>query len=232
MVSLKKIHIQNFKSIKNMELNCKNFNLFIGKPNAGKSNILEALGLVSFLSLPFPLKEFIRYLSVEELFYEYNYHVPIKLDLQFKPKKTGEKTPPTWSLQFGLENAPQKDLEQKKFTFNLNQKEPIEDWSKSDLSSIKYYKYKSPPDQYLANSGSQGQILMPPFGQNLFQLILGNKDVQNIIHIVLEEFGINLTLDHGLKRITFQKTGPFIANSFPIQLLPDTILRYLFHLLA
>ena len=51
MSTLKKIRIQNFKSIKDLELKCKSINLFIGKPNAGKSNILEALGLVSNLTL-------------------------------------------------------------------------------------------------------------------------------------------------------------------------------------
>ncbi len=45
------IEIKNFKSIKKVELNnCSRINVFIGKPNVGKSNILEALGL---FGLPF-----------------------------------------------------------------------------------------------------------------------------------------------------------------------------------
>ncbi len=231
MVSLKKIRIRNFKSIKHLELNCKNINLFVGKPNAGKSNILEALGLVSWLSHPSPLKEFIRFTSVEELFFEYNYHEPITIDLNFKSRLSSEKNLSNWSLQFGIDNPSKKDMEQKIYSFNLNQKEPHEEWQKSDLASIKYYKFR-PPDQLAANLKDFNLNLMPPSGQNLFYLILGNKEVQNLIHIVLDEFGLNITLDHGLKRISFQKTGPFISNSFPIQLLPDTILRYIFHLLA
>lgn len=39
--------IENFKSIKTLELKPKRINLFVGKPNAGKSNILEALSLFS-----------------------------------------------------------------------------------------------------------------------------------------------------------------------------------------
>lgn len=35
--------IRNFKSIKDLDLDCRRVNLFIGEPNTGKSNILEVL---------------------------------------------------------------------------------------------------------------------------------------------------------------------------------------------
>ena len=44
------LEINRFKSIKSLTLDCRKINLFIGEPNTGKSNILEALGLWSFLS--------------------------------------------------------------------------------------------------------------------------------------------------------------------------------------
>ena len=53
---IKNIHIENFKSAKNVELtDCKRINLLIGKPNVGKSNLLEALSL---FCLPFLKAEF------------------------------------------------------------------------------------------------------------------------------------------------------------------------------
>jgi Predicted ATPase len=45
---LQNISIKNFKSIKDLEFKAKRINLFIGKPNTGKSNILEALGIFMF----------------------------------------------------------------------------------------------------------------------------------------------------------------------------------------
>ena len=42
---IKKLHIKNFKSIKELDLNCARVNVFIGEPNTGKSNILEAIGI-------------------------------------------------------------------------------------------------------------------------------------------------------------------------------------------
>ncbi len=48
------IDIRNFKSLRDCEItDCKRINLFIGRPNVGKSNIIEALSL---FSIPF-LKE-------------------------------------------------------------------------------------------------------------------------------------------------------------------------------
>lgn len=45
---IKNISIQNFKSMRFCEIqDCKRINLFIGRPNVGKSNILEALSLFS-----------------------------------------------------------------------------------------------------------------------------------------------------------------------------------------
>jgi AAA15 family ATPase/GTPase len=71
----KNIHISNFKSLKDVTLSdCKRINLLIGKPNVGKSNILEAIGL---FSLPYfgynnnkKLTQFIRLENLAELFFD------------------------------------------------------------------------------------------------------------------------------------------------------------------
>ena len=48
---INELEIHNFKSIKDLTLPCKRFNVFIGEANTGKSNILEALGLLSFIGV-------------------------------------------------------------------------------------------------------------------------------------------------------------------------------------
>ena len=46
MSHIKTIEIKNFKSIRHQKIeDCRRVNVFIGYPNVGKSNILEALGL-------------------------------------------------------------------------------------------------------------------------------------------------------------------------------------------
>lgn len=71
------VHITNFKSLKDVTLSdCKRINLLIGKPNVGKSNILEAIGL---FSLPYfkynrskKLTQFVRLENIAELFFDGN----------------------------------------------------------------------------------------------------------------------------------------------------------------
>jgi AAA15 family ATPase/GTPase len=67
------VHIQNFKSIQNLKLDdCRRINLFIGYPNVGKSNVLEALGLFSlpYLNEGDNLNKFIRVENKNELFFD------------------------------------------------------------------------------------------------------------------------------------------------------------------
>ncbi|MGF2413915.1 MAG: AAA family ATPase, partial [Ferruginibacter sp.] len=48
MQKIDNIEIKNFKSIRDAKINdCSRVNIFIGYPNVGKSNILEAIGLLT-----------------------------------------------------------------------------------------------------------------------------------------------------------------------------------------
>jgi hypothetical protein len=67
---LQRLSIRNFKSIKKLEIKCKKINLFIGKPNTGKSNILEAPGYFSYFGHDGDLPNFIRHSDEIELFYD------------------------------------------------------------------------------------------------------------------------------------------------------------------
>jgi AAA15 family ATPase/GTPase len=65
---IKNLDIKNFKSIKHLELDCKRVNVFIGKPNTGKSNILESIGL---FSIPYgKIEDFARFENMTNLFYD------------------------------------------------------------------------------------------------------------------------------------------------------------------
>ena len=68
------VRIFNFKSIKELQFSCKRINLFIGYPNVGKSNIIEALSLLdeSILDGLFKLKNHVRYSKYQDLFYMKN----------------------------------------------------------------------------------------------------------------------------------------------------------------
>ncbi|WP_165764511.1 AAA family ATPase [Flavobacterium aurantiibacter] len=74
MKHINNINISNFKSIRQASIeDCNVINVFIGKPNAGKSNLLEALGLYGMFSLDrndVHLADFVRQNNYQELFFE------------------------------------------------------------------------------------------------------------------------------------------------------------------
>lgn len=74
MEKINNIKIKNFKSLRDVEINdCRRVNVFIGYPNVGKSNILEAIGVYSLLHKGIidrkSLKLFIRYSRFSDLFF-------------------------------------------------------------------------------------------------------------------------------------------------------------------
>lgn len=69
---ISQLEIKNFKSIKELKLGCKRVNVFIGKPNVGKSNILEAIGLLNpkMIDSVSAGKKTLRFETLSELNYD------------------------------------------------------------------------------------------------------------------------------------------------------------------
>jgi len=63
------VRIQNFKSIRDLEFEPRRVNLFIGEPNTGKSNVVEALAFLS-LGNASSFKEIFRLKTVGDLFFD------------------------------------------------------------------------------------------------------------------------------------------------------------------
>lgn len=73
--NIKELEIKNFKSIKHIKFNPKRVNVFIGKPNVGKSNILEGMSLMTGLyniraGNFFNDEKVLRYKDLYNLFYD------------------------------------------------------------------------------------------------------------------------------------------------------------------
>jgi AAA15 family ATPase/GTPase len=76
-----KLQIQNFKSLKNINISPGRVNVFIGKPNAGKTNLFEALALLGMdfrakANIP---KDEVRYTDLASLFYGQSYDKEIRI---------------------------------------------------------------------------------------------------------------------------------------------------------
>jgi hypothetical protein len=66
------LSIENFKSIRSLRLDCKRINVFVGAPNVGKSNILEALALMGLTKphIASGVRDLVRFETMDNLFYD------------------------------------------------------------------------------------------------------------------------------------------------------------------
>ena len=85
MKIMSKIEIENLKSISNIKIECKPFNLFIGENGTGKSSVLEAIGfLLQSLGNPIISGHLTDWGSMVKIFREKKFDIPIKFHAEFQ----------------------------------------------------------------------------------------------------------------------------------------------------
>lgn len=205
---IQQVNIHNFKSIRKLSINCSRINLIIGQPNTGKSNILEAMSLLS--SDVKDLKKVIRYRELSNLFYD-------NIVSQKVIVETG-----TNKAQLFFENN-NFMLADAKFSKVVNDT----DFSQvqSQQSNILNYKYL-PVDKFVRQNPTK---LQTPHGENLFELLQSNPDLREMAASVLSGLGYKLQLRTQNMEIEFVKEENNVLITYPWQSLSDTIQRVIFY---
>ncbi len=209
---IKRLTIKSFKSIKSVELECNRINVFIGSPNTGKSNILEALSYLSYFFSPKSkhgsfLEDFIRFDHRSDLFYDNEVSQPINIKFD------------EYSLQ-------------------IKYKEKLLD--ELYIKQRKLYRgdYKGPPFRYYKFQDREifdstfPDYLLPSDGRNLFFLLLTQKNLRALISDLLKPFDLSLGLRKKEYKIEIFKTIDDIIISYPYKTISDTLKRLIFHIIA
>lgn len=235
---IKYLHIKNFKSVRDLSLDCERINVFIGKPNAGKSNILEA---ISLLGADHALRDtrfmtsYLRYKSIEQLFTRFDINQPIsviadEVEAELRASfieqgafKFSISVPATlrqpdngFPIFSPLTISMGKDGSKWQATFDKESSSPIK---KYDFRSFNTYE-------------ERGLFLHPPYGENLFYIANTNPEIREEIQRFLKPNGFEFLRDIENKSMAIvQKTEDSLL-SYPMYLVPDTFQRYVFHLAA
>ncbi len=221
---IENLEIKNFKSIKHLKLECRRVNIFIGKPNAGKSNILESIGIFSFpYETPYRgegLKKLVRFENMTNLFYDQNLEEKIEIIANDK------------SCEIKFENGSFKghgiDKQEKvNFSFDFDY---IGNGSAGGLyiSPFKFYKFAI-IDTF---PRKESEFLLPPEGENLLSILLTNKALRKTVADIFTEFGLRIVLKPQESKIEVQKEVEDIIISYPYSLVSDTLQRVVFYLAA
>ena len=237
MNPIKNIEIKNFKSIRHLKIeDCRRINVFIGYPNVGKSNILEALGLYSSMRLigeKFKFNDICRVKRLSEVFFNKEYRNPVNVIINEK-----------LSLELTLESSNDLDMKMRANGEVSENRDITIFWAKV-LSSSYQYRYEGQINEpafkkiteairkYQFRSDGiinekQPLALSVPFGDNLLEILHADSVLRRDIAGLFEEYGQKLVIDDD--EISFFK---YLADDaiirIPYYLVSDTLKRLIFY---
>ena len=222
------IQISNFKSIRSCEVtNCNRINLFIGRPNVGKSNIIEALSLFSTpylqenLFLGRKLSSLIRLENEVELFYNGNTEKGAFVKTNITSCKVSYNPKEGLIIDMNLIDGSfyfvmvDDKLSLKRSAFIADK-----------LVPIKRYNFNQKTNYFKRHA----KYLIPPFGFNLLTIIQQYPQLKEEVFDLFREFGAEIAFDKSsqtLKIIQRTKEGEIFL--IPYNSIADTLQRIIFY---
>ncbi|MDD1695145.1 MAG: AAA family ATPase [Methanoregula sp.] len=249
LVMLKRIRVRNFKSVKELDLPLGRVTVLLGEPGTGKSNILEAFGLLSWCGQLASyghldsLKEYVRFQNLSNVFYDDCTARPIEIAVEDPEKEwqcltvsSANNAFPLTFFRFRLGEV--FSIDAKKVPFK-GTPAGVLDYSgalasPSGLSPemhyepVKFYRFK-PLCQF---HGINGDSLSPPDGRNLLALVMGNSRLRDLVDASFGKTGQRLVPRPVKKTFEFCRPGPEPCVTFPYHVVSDTIARSIFYSVA
>lgn len=238
MQKIDNIEIKNFKSVRLQKIEgCNRVNVFIGYPNVGKSNILEAIGL--FCSLQhnheyFRFNDLCRVRHFSELFFNKDYReatnviINDKLLLELIVIQSNDLIV---RISTTVDHAGNQDKD-KIFSAEVNNrdfnyKNPIvtsESNYNHIVGSILKYEFKS---DGIINQ-QRPLALAIPFGANLLDILQRDSNLRREIASIFDSYDLKLFIDgEEIKFLKYLSDGTGV--SIPYHQVADTLKRLIFY---
>ena len=224
-----KLSVSNFKSVRQLDIECKKVNLFIGEPNTGKSNILEVLGFIGWLGQPrdILLSDSIRFQNMPNLFYDQL----LDQDIVVKASIT-DKSYPNLDVVLKHHKSKFQFMERGKPFRAVNYEGKMDEAVLIPISGkmarIKLFRFKA-LDRYDSN---QSESLRPPNGDNLFSVVISSKSLRETMTEFFRKYGLKLVMKPHEKVFELQKEVDDLVFSYPYTLTSDTLRRIIFYTVA
>ena len=206
------IKIENFKSLRHVELtDCKRINVFIGKPNVGKSNILEALSVFSATS-----KNGIDRALLNKTI-RYKHEVDIAFNGNVENISHFVSNFADFQLTFDLKDG-------MKLTSHID---------KPDNASIKKYSFNFREKELVLQD--DGNSLWCPYGQNLLDVLLQHSKLLAECQTLFNAYRLQLFFDRNQRSLKIAKQTGKIGDYVPIifsvdyGMIADTLQRIIFY---
>jgi len=245
---IKNIEIKNFKSIRHQTIDdCRRINVFIGYPNVGKSNILEALGLFSVNKIGVNFNDFVRIEKLTTFFFDGYIENNVEVIINSIDRIVGKYANGTLNLtneydreKYGFEN-----VDKSEFSLNRLEANEICSYSVEELGRVTGF--KSSNGIKLKNEDSIIEVLKfdfkksikfisgsgwrfsHPFGENIFSVISENRLIKKEVKEIFLPNNLELLFDSREQVFTILKRTEAGIFTIPYELIADTLQRLIFY---
>jgi len=242
---IENLEITNFKSIRHQKIEgCKRINVFIGYPNVGKSAILEAMSILSYLQPDYneSLNKVCRVKSANEIFFNANikegstikYTNNIEATLSYsdessiifvadiywagEEKKGGNPWENYKRIDFSNGNTRSHNVHNSQEALKLIRA----------LVNVKKYVFNS--TDILNHFKTNGLKLNSPFGENLVDIVQFNKDVRKEVGELFKFYDLKLLIDQATNSIRgLKQLDEETIYTVPFYQMAATLQRLIFH---
>jgi len=222
-LNIKSVTIKNFKSVKSVTLSgCRRINVLIGRPNVGKSNLLEALAL---FDVPYmintsakSLKSIVRIENTADLFHNGVSAIPIEISTDNSSLIVSRSA----NNGLAVDITSQGEVSKYAFSPSLNlttKKEP------AILPDILAYFF---PKDFATDSSNAG-FLLPPSGVNLMETVANLPDLKSSLADLFHGYGLKMMFDSGSRQIKAMRENGLDMFLVPFNSLADSLQRLIFY---
>lgn len=230
---IRKLSIRRFKSIESLDLECRRVNLFLGEPNTGKSNLVEALGFLSALGQRgSKLEEFVRFASLDNLFLDNVVDQPIEIVVNGEREVSLRYAADRFNLKVVVPTDRSHETSLGALDYSASQWTDMTLQPRSGAISyferFKFFRYR--PFAAYPEKGADG--LKPPFGANLFSQVFSRKEFKDWFKEFFAglDYKVNFKPADGAFEILREEDGAIVTHSWAM--LSDTLLRHVFFQVA
>ena len=222
-----KLSVSNFKSVRQLDIECKKVNLFIGEPNTGKSNILEALAFMSWCARPDQqnLGDYVRFQTMQNLFYD---QLVVDREIRITLSPSFGKSNAELYVRFGNDLFELRSQRMLVPFATIGHQGLFRGSNHSETGNIKFFRFKNLTNYIDPTPGG----LKPPDGPNLFSVVFGSESLRQTMKEFFRKYGLTLVFKPQEKLFELQKQTDDLVFSIPYALSSDTLRRIIFYTVA